>query len=194
MSDKPTRILQAAARLIARRGVRGLRVERVAAEAKVSTALIYYHYSDRTGLLRRTLEFINERAVHYTDAAFDADADPLAQLSQMLRLELQDDAEVRENSAAWGELRATAVFDAELREQLAAATARWVADLAGLIDGAKAAGQVATGIDSAAAAERLTAQVEGLSMRWLSGSTTLERARALLAQAVALELGTGRAG
>ena len=117
MADRRTQIMQAAARLIARRGVRGLRVEELAAEAGVSTALIYYHFKHRLGILRATLEFINDRADSYT-AERDPDAAPLdarGELEQTLLLELQDIPEVRENSTAWGELRATAVFDAELR-------------------------------------------------------------------------------
>ncbi|MZE52785.1 TetR family transcriptional regulator, partial [Streptomyces sp. SID5770] len=47
MASRSTQILEAAARVIARRGVRGLRVEELAAEAGVSTALIYYHFKDR---------------------------------------------------------------------------------------------------------------------------------------------------
>ncbi|KUJ65896.1 TetR family transcriptional regulator [Streptomyces albus subsp. albus] len=188
MPDRPTQILEAAARLIARRGVRGLRVEEVSAEAGVSTALIYYHFKDRAGLLRRTLEFINQRAIRYTDAALDASADPRAQLTGMLLLELQDDPRVRENSTAWGELRATAVFDPDLREQLAAATREWVADLAGLIHRSRAAGLAGPEVDPEAAAERLTALVEGLSERWLSGTTSLQRAHELLREAIALEL------
>lgn len=90
MPDRPTQILEAAARLIARSGVRGLRVEQVSAEAGVSTALIYYHFKDRAGLLRRTLEFINRRAIRYTDAALDSSDAPLAQLTEMLLLEFQE--------------------------------------------------------------------------------------------------------
>ncbi|MBF6202191.1 TetR family transcriptional regulator, partial [Nocardia cyriacigeorgica] len=44
-------------------------------------------------------------------------------------------------------------------------------------------------VDPAAAAERLTALVEGLSERWHSGSLDLPRARRLLTVAVELELG-----
>ncbi len=44
-------------------------------------------------------------------------------------------------------------------------------------------------IDPIDAAERLTALVEGLSERWLSGSITLERAQHLLAGAITAELG-----
>ncbi|MCF3173470.1 TetR family transcriptional regulator C-terminal domain-containing protein [Streptomyces sioyaensis] len=189
MPDRPTQILEAAARLIARRGVRGLRVEEVSAEAGVSTALIYYHFKGRAGLLRRTLEFINHRAVRYTDAALDASDAPLTQLTEMLLLEFQDVPQVRENSAAWGELRATAVFDPDLRELLADATREWTDDLADLIRRAQAAGTAASGADPQAAAERLSALVEGLSERWLSGTTTLERAHELVRGAVEAEFG-----
>lgn len=189
MPDRPTQILEAAARLIARRGVRGLRVEEVSAEAGVSTALIYYHFKGRAGLLRRTLEFINRRAVRYTDAALDASDAPLAQLTEMLLLEFQDVPQVRENSAAWGELRATAVFDPDLRELLADATREWTDDLADLIRRAQAAGTAAPEADPQAAAERFSALVEGLSERWLSGTTTLERAHELVRGAVEAELG-----
>ncbi|MEU9123107.1 TetR/AcrR family transcriptional regulator [Streptomyces sp. NPDC048506] len=205
MPDRPTQILEAAARLIARRGVRGLRVEELSAEAGVSTALIYYHFKDRAGLLRRTLEFISRRAVRYTDAALESSDDPRVQLTDMLLLELQDIAQVRENSAAWGELRATAVFNPDLREPLAGATRAWVEDVARLVhqvrsadrgeagagpDGAGADGGGADGADAAAyaAAERLTGLTEGLSERWLSGTTTLDRAHELIRGAVEVEL------
>lgn len=188
MPDRPTQILEAAARLIARRGVRGLRVEEVSAEAGVSTALIYYHFKDRTGLLRRTLEFINRRAVHYTDAALDVSDDPRTQLTEILLRELQDEPHVRENSAAWGELRATAVFDPDLRELLATATREWNEDLAGLILRAQAADPALARTDPHAAAERLTALVEGVSERWLSGTTSLRRAHELIRGAVETEL------
>ncbi|WP_214318338.1 TetR/AcrR family transcriptional regulator [Nonomuraea sediminis] len=182
MSDRQTAILEAATRCIARKGVRGLRVEELAAEAGVSTALIYYHFGDRAGLLRRTLEFINDRADRYTAAGVTPAGEPRAILEQTLLLELQDEPSVRENSTAWGELRASAIFDPDLREQLSLSTRRWVEDIAELVKGVRPDA-------SADAAERLTALVEGLSERWLSGSITLERARELLRGGIALELG-----
>ncbi|OEJ62169.1 TetR family transcriptional regulator [Streptomyces agglomeratus] len=188
MSDRRTLILQAATRVIARRGVRGLRVEELAAEAKVSTALIYYHFGDRAGLMRRTLEFISERAERHTEPSVSPRSDPRAHLEQMLLLELQDAPTVRENSAAWGELRATAVFEPELREQLRDSTYEWVEYAAGLIRRAQEAGTVDEDVIAADSAERLTTLVEGLSERWLSGSTSLDRARELLRGAVASEL------
>ncbi|MEU7581745.1 helix-turn-helix domain-containing protein [Streptomyces sp. NPDC041068] len=187
MAPRTTQILEAAARLIARRGVRGLRVEELAAEAGVSTGLIYYHFKDRTGILRHTLEFINDRAERYTtDRA--ADAEPLApreELEEMLLLELQDAPEVRENSSAWGELRASAVFDEVLREDLARATLVWVQEVAALLGRVR---PMAPAPALAAAGERLTALLEGLSMRWLSGGLHIDHARDLMRGAIDAEL------
>ncbi|MGF6825912.1 AcrR family transcriptional regulator [Kitasatospora sp. MAP12-15] len=159
----------------------------LAAEAGVSTSLIYYHFADRAGVLRQTLEFINDRADRYT-AERDTGAgplDPRTDLEQVLLLELQDTPEVRENSTAWGELRASAVFDPDLREELAMATHTWVHETADLLARAHPTG---TAPAHAAAAERLTALLEGLSIRWLSGSLPLDHARRLLLDAIDVEL------
>ncbi|SEM51233.1 TetR/AcrR family transcriptional regulator [Streptacidiphilus jiangxiensis] len=186
MSDRRTEILRAATRVIARRGVRGLRVAELAAEAGVSVALIYYHFDDRAGIMRRTLEFISDRADRYTAEREDDDpVDPRSELEQVLLLELQDTPEVRENSTAWGELRASAVFEPELREDLAKATLTWIHSTAELLGRVDPGG---TAPAHAAAAERLTALLEGLSQRWLSGSLPLDHARRLLTQAIAAEL------
>ncbi|MDI3384709.1 helix-turn-helix domain-containing protein [Streptomyces sp. B-S-A8] len=187
MASRTTQILEAAARLVARRGVRGLRVEELATEAGVSTGLIYYHFKDRTGILRHTLEFINDRAERYTTSHM-ADAAPLApraELEEVLLLELQDAPEVRENSAAWGELRASAVFDEVLREDLARATLVWAQEVAALLGRVT---PMAPAPALAAAGERLTALLEGLSMRWLSGGLELGHARDLLLGAIDAEL------
>ncbi|MFJ3924534.1 TetR/AcrR family transcriptional regulator [Streptomyces sp. NPDC090022] len=189
MADRQALILEAAVRVIARNGVRGLRVEELASEAGVSTALIYYHFKDRAGLIRRTLAFISDRATGYTDEALKKAPDARAELLQLLLSELQDTARVRENSIAWGELRASAIFDTDLREPLAESTRSWAEDVAETIRDAQAASLADLRVEPLDAAERLTALVEGLSERWLSGSLTLERARSLLTGAIDAELG-----
>ncbi|MFH7599362.1 TetR/AcrR family transcriptional regulator [Streptomyces racemochromogenes] len=189
MTDRRRTILEAAARVIARRGVRGLRVTELAAEAGVSTALVYYHFKDRPGILRQALAFIGDRADRYTEppdgAAGQRPADPRELLERTLLLEFQELPEVRENSTAWGELRAHTVFDPELREELAAAGAAWVAEVAELIAAVRPGAGPArvTG-----AAERLTALLEGLSVRRLSGMLPLGHARHLMREAVRVEV------
>ncbi|MEV0244969.1 TetR/AcrR family transcriptional regulator [Nocardia sp. NPDC050712] len=185
MSERRTQILEAAVGVIAQDGVRGLRVEKLAAAAGVSTALIYYHFKDRAGILSAALEHINHRALSYTEPP---GAGPRERVEAMLLLELQGAEHVRETSVAWGELRASAVFNPDLRAPLRATTEAWNSDIAELIRAARAAGACAAGVDAASSAERLTTLVEGLSERWHSGSLTLDRARELLTEAIALEL------
>ena len=207
MSARRTAILDAARTVIARSGVRGLRVEAVAEAAGVSVALIYYHFTDRTTLLRETLRHVNEHAWHYTAGKVAVDADPVRRLRELLLLELPGSAtgesnSVRETSIAWGELRASAVFGEELRADLREATDIWVAEIAEAVRDARRASAAepdaaepgAAEPDAAdrAAAHRLTALVEGVSARWLSGSLTLNQAHDVLLGAVALELSVSR--
>ncbi|WP_067719808.1 TetR/AcrR family transcriptional regulator [Nocardia yamanashiensis] len=193
MSDRATQILEAAVRVIAQDGVRGLRIDKLATEAGVSTALIYYHFKDRSGVLHAALAHVNHRAQSYTDDAWIDAADPRTQLEATLLAELQDRDDVRETSIAWGELRASAVFNTDLRAPLTATTLSWNSDIAELIRAAQDAGTITGTVDATAAAERLTALIEGLSERWHSGSLALDRARELLAGAITAELGTAPA-
>ena len=175
--DRRTAILDAAIAVIARRGVRGFRVEQVAAEADVAVSLLYYYFRSRNGLVRATLEHANERAARTARAGDGA--------APILLAELDDAEGVRETSVVWGEVLASAVFEPELREQLRDASAAWVDLVAEAIARDDA---IPDTVDPEASAERLTALVDGLSARWLAGLMTRERARELLADAIAAEL------
>lgn len=191
MSDRSSAILDAAIAVIARRGVRGLRVEEVAAEAGVATSLLYYYFDNRNGLVRATLDHANERAATKLtpDHASGREA-----VEQTLLAELDDGAGVRDTSVVWGEVLASAMFEPELRDQLREATGNWNALIAGAIREGLADGSIAGAVDSDACAERLTALVDGLSSRWLAGVITREAARTLLADAIAVELGRADTG
>ncbi|MCF3123452.1 TetR family transcriptional regulator C-terminal domain-containing protein [Streptomyces arenae] len=104
-------------------------------------------------------------------------------MERCLLLEFQDRPEVRENSTACGELQATAVFDPELREALAGARLIWIHELTDALGRVHPPAPART-----VAAERLTARLEGLSTRWLSGLLPLGHARELVREAIAVEL------
>ncbi|MFJ9576903.1 TetR/AcrR family transcriptional regulator [Streptomyces sp. NPDC101191] len=186
VTDRRAAILEAAARLIARRGVRGLRMDELATEAGVSTALVYYHFKDRAGILRHTLGFLTDRARRYSTARDGHEpTEPLDSLEESLLLEFQDRADLRENGIAWGELRAGAIFEPELRGPVAEAGGSWIREVTDLLAHARPA---AAGTDLASSAERLTALREGLSARHLSGALHPEHARTLMKEAIAIEI------
>jgi AcrR family transcriptional regulator len=172
--DRRTALLNAAVEQIARRGTRGMRIDEVAKAADVSPALVYHHFADRSALLAAALEHIGERADSYTSPRTGSSRDMLLDL---LINEVQDEPTVRTNSAAWGELRDTAIFDETLRPTLAGLTTRWINDVADLVRAGHLDGSVDAGLDPIETGVRLTALVEGLSSRWLAGLLDTSQAR-----------------
>jgi AcrR family transcriptional regulator len=186
-ADRRGAILDAAIAVIARRGVRGLRVEQVAAEAGVAVSLIYYYFDNRNGLVRATLEHANERAA--SSARGSDGGSGRDKVAGSLLAELDGGDHVRDTSVVWGEVLASAVFEPDLRDQLREASGRWSELVAATIAEGVADGSIPGGVDAQATAERLTALVDGLSARWLAGLLPRERARELLDAAIARELG-----
>jgi AcrR family transcriptional regulator len=194
MTSRRTALLDAAVLAIARRGVRGLRVEEVAADAGVSVALLYYHFGNRSGLLETALQYVSDRAERYVAAAVRGGTNALERLEARLLGELQDVAEVKDNSTAWGELRWAAVFEPDLQPAVAELTLNWVNEIAEEVAAVARELNLSLPTDAHAAAERLIALVEGLSGRWLTGAMPLPHARELLAEGIRVELGIADRG
>lgn len=184
-TDRRAALLNAAVEQIAKKGTRGMRVEEVAKAAGVSPALIYHHFGDRSTLLQRALEHIGERADVYTAPTIGTAREMLI---SVLVDEIQDDETVRTNSAAWSELRDTAIFDRALRPTLVAATQKWVDDTADLVRSGHADQTISTALDPETLGIQLTALVEGFSARWLTGLLSTEQARGHLEAAISAVL------
>lgn len=189
MADRKRIILDAAISTIARNGVRGLRVEEVAERAGVAVSLLYYHFDNRSGLIRATLKHANERTAQ-TIEDLDVGRRNGAQLVvTMLLAELEDPVQARELSLLWSEVLSAAFFDPSLREQLAEASERWSKLIADAVWRGQEDGSIAALAAPDDLAALLTAAVDGISARWLAGLITRERARELLAMSVASLLG-----
>jgi AcrR family transcriptional regulator len=190
-----TAILEAAARTIAAHGVRGLRVEEVAAEAGVSAPLLYYHFHSRSGLVKAALEAASEQAPSTVlrGGEVPGGMSGYEALEAALLAELGDDAQVRHNAVVWGEVSASAVFDPELREDVARVTETWRAEVAEGIRAGIADGSIVE-VDPAATAEILITLVDGLCARWLAGTIARGRAREILGAELRGRLRAGYAG
>lgn len=186
MTDRKLALLESAVRTIAHRGVRGLRVEDVARDAGVSVALIYHHFGDRSTLLKHALLHVDARAGEYTRPVTATSG--REELIATVVGEIQDDPNVRDNSAAWGELKGAAIFDESLRPTLAELTDRWVDQLAAAVRRGQEDGSISPLVDPHGAGQALTALVEGLSSRWLARLISTTEARSLLETAVVHEL------
>lgn len=153
-----------------------MRIQDVCTQAGVSTGLVYYHFTDRDGLLAAALEYVNVDSVARREEPVAGGVGSRGLLLELLLGEIQDNESVRAKSIVWNEIRAIAVFEPPLARHLATSTAAWQSHVAELVKGHTGAGTEAC----RETALLLTALVEGVSGRWLSGQLDTAAARAAL--------------
>jgi len=188
------RILAAAVGQIASEGIDGVRIARIAMAARVSTALVHYHFETRDALLAEALEYSYQRA----GEARIAGEEELPVASHARRLQSMIDGclpttpALSEDWVLWVELWLRAARHPDLRpiaEELYARMHAWFRD------------EIATGVedgefarcDPDEVADRTMALIDGYGIRTLigDGAVPLERARKAVSTALARELGLG---
>jgi AcrR family transcriptional regulator len=188
------RILAAAVGQIAREGIDGVRIARIAMEARVSTALVHYHFETRDALLAEALDYSYQRA----GEARIAGEEELPTASHAQRLQSMIDGclpttpALSEDWVLWVELWLRAARHPDLRpiaEGLYARLHAWFRDeiAAGVEDGEFARR------DPDEVADRTMALIDGYGIRTLigDGAVPLERARDAVSSALARDLGLG---
>jgi AcrR family transcriptional regulator len=188
------RILAAAVRQIAREGIEGVRIARIAMEARVSSALVHYHFETRDALLAEALDYSYQRA---GEARIGGD-DELPAATHAERLQSMIDGclpttpGLTDDWVLWVELWLRAARSPDLRpvaEELYARLHSWFRD------------EIAAGVkdrefnrcDPDEVADRTLALIDGYGIRTLigDGAIPLERARRAVSNAVARDLGLG---
>jgi AcrR family transcriptional regulator len=175
------RILDAAVERIAGDGIDAVRIARIAMDARVSTALVHYHFATREALLAEALEHSYETA----GAVSELRGDPVSRLRAMIDQCLPLPGELERDWVLWVELWLRAVRHPELRPTAAKLYARmnhWfrtAIEEGGFGD-----------VDAAAIADRTLALIDGLGLRALLGDPAmpLERARSEVWRALEGEL------
>jgi len=186
------RILAAAVGQIAREGIDGVRIARIAMEARVSPALVHYHFATRDALLAEALDY---SYVHAGEARIASGAElpkttHAARLEAMVEACLPTTESLRQDWVLWVELWLRAARNPELRpvaEELYARLHTWFARE--IADGVRD-GEFAR-CDPDEVADRALALIDGYGIRALIGdhAIPLERAQRSVSAALARELG-----
>ena len=184
MTDRSARerILDAAVERIASDGIDAVRIARIAMDARVSTALVHYHFATREALLAEALEHSYETVGDVPELT----GDPVTRLKAMIDQCLPLPGELERDWVLWVELWLRAVRHPELRPTAAKLYARMNEWFRATIEEG-GFGEV----DAAAIADRTLALIDGLGLRALLGDPAmpLERARAEVWHALAGDLG-----
>jgi AcrR family transcriptional regulator len=162
------RILDAAMDRIASDGIDAVRIARIAMDARVSTALVHYHFATREALLAEALEHSFETAGDVRDEVGD---DPVARLKGMIEQCLPLPGELERDWVLWVELWLRAVRHPELRPTAAHLYDRmhaWFVEALEDFD-----------CDADRVADRVLALIDGFGVRALLGDPgmPIERAR-----------------
>lgn len=188
------RILAAAVGQIAREGIDGVRIARIAMQARVSSALVHYHFETRDALLAEALEYSYAQAGEVRIAGEDElpAASHAERLQSMIDGCLPTTPGLTEDWVLWVELWLRAVRVPELRPVAEELYARLHAWFRNEIDAGIKDGEFAR-CDPDEVADRTMALIDGFGIRTLiaDGAVPLERARKAVSSALARDLGLG---
>ncbi len=184
------RILAAAVERIARDGIDGVRIARIAMDARVSTALVHYHFETREALLEQALEYSYELAGDVRLGAGEGDAlESVERLAAMIDQFLPYPGILERDWILWVELWLRAVRHPEMRPTAARLYARmrdWFAEA--IATGVKRGELDSRGVDPQRIADRVLALADGYGLRVLFGDLEIEHARREIWAALAHDL------
>ncbi len=186
------RILEAACDLIASDGIDDVRIARVATRARASTALVHHYFSTREELLEEALRHSFETA---GDERFAPEAteglSPAKSLGRAIDACLPLTGPQERDWVLWVELWLRAARDPELRPLAADLYQRYREWFGAYISAGLESGAFQSDKDAEELADLAVALVDGLGIRAVirDPKTDVERARELIAEGLATELG-----
>lgn len=188
--DTYLRILETTAWLIARDGIKGMRMSHVAAEAGVSNALLHYYFASREDLISRTFDQFYLIETERYDERLAPISHPVTRLRAELLMGLEDDPRNRLDYMLWGEIARLALVEDEAHAFYLGKMQVWLDDLAAAVQAAKDAKVVPATVDPAATALRLVTAQDSVGWFVLIGLVPWEHAVAQIDQVLLTDLGT----
>jgi AcrR family transcriptional regulator len=169
-------ILEATARLIARRGFHRVRVADIARACGTSTGTVHYHFPSKDEALRAALVFYADRFHARLEAEFAAADSTVDKLRRLIEVQLTTTEEDRDEWSVWVQSWNEAILDPTLRPGQRAVHVRWRRIVVDLVRTCQAEG-LAPGADAEALAARFTGLVDGLAVQVLAGTGDMDAAR-----------------
>jgi AcrR family transcriptional regulator len=178
------KVVEAACRVISKRGLEGMTMQDVATEADVSKALLHYHFGSRRELILAAFEHSDDRAVGAVTAAVDRSASGKDQIRDLLLAWASDDAETQRHWVIWTEMWRWSMFEPELRNAVAERHARFIASISDLIRLGQADGSIAKQVKIEQAAQRLAACSDSFGDQAVIGIKSMGEVRVALIDAI----------
>jgi AcrR family transcriptional regulator len=170
LAARRQRILEAAARCFAKNGFARTRIEDVAAEARVSRALVYHHCGSKEELARQVQEHLLEEWSAAVDQAVAGAASAADALAAWLRVNLAD---LRRRPLLHAILADAAIL-ASFEDSARRSMQEWRDRLVALLQGGVASGEFRPDLDVESTAEVLRAMQVGMMQHLFSDEPYLD--------------------
>ena len=186
-------ILEAAALVIAERGLCDTRVADIGARAGVSAALVLYYFGSKDRLLTEALTFAEDRfylETFHQLASLERARDRLVRLIDLAFPPADPADDTAADWVLWVELWTRALRDPEVARKREALDRRWRETIADVVRRGQEAGEFRD-VDEAEFALRLASLIDGLAIQVLfrDPACSPERARRTALEMAARELG-----
>lgn len=185
----PDQILDAAARVIAERGLTSLRLADVAAAAGVSVGLIQYRFRTRDDLVAAALRHALRDGYARFAGALAGEGDAWERLRRMLDSVFVDSPPTIQRWRRWAMLTAALVRDPSLSAIIGDAHGRFAAPVARAIEEGVREGTLRPSVPPEEAAFALLGLVDGIGFAALGGSLAFADAGRIAEASVAAMLG-----
>jgi AcrR family transcriptional regulator len=176
--DAQDALLDAAVRVIARRGTDRTRLADVAREVGRSTGTLQHYFGSRDELLAAAFHRLNEQGGAEARRVADAVDDPWARVVALIGVVLGSGPDWRQEWQVWLEFWAACARDAQLRRRTADLYDNWRALLGAAIDDGAARGDFSPAAPTAEIVTALLAAIDGTALHGLLGIGGLDRAGA----------------
>jgi AcrR family transcriptional regulator len=170
-------ILDATVRVVADRGFAATRIQDVAAALGVSTGLVHYHFDSKDDLLTAAFRHAAAADIGRLEKSLAESADAVEQLDRLIA-EYLPGGRGEKGWVLWIDAWGEALRDPALRRISAELDTAWIDALEAVISDGVTAGRFACP-DPRAAAWRMAALMDGLSLQLVAHRGMLTRAQAL---------------
>lgn len=164
-TERRTQVAAAARAVIARDGLEGASVRRVAAEAGSSTTVVTHYFADKDALLLAAVEDAYAAVAARALAKAESGLTGLPGLRMILLEALPLDAERRAEARVWIAFWAAATIREELRPVQTKGYRIWQEVVSRMLVAAEARGQIRSGLDLVREGEQLMCLVDGLLLQ-----------------------------
>lgn len=169
-------ILEATARLIARRGFHKVRVADIARACGTSTGTVHYHFPTKDHALRAALVFYADRFHARLEEEFRTADTTVEKLRRLIEVQLTTTEEDADEWSVWVQSWNEAILDPTLREGQKGVHVRWREIVLDLLLTCQREG-MARGADAEAMASRFTSMVDGMAIQVLAGTGDMDATR-----------------